>query len=78
MLNGWSTSSQLGCRAHERWEDVLRDERVDIVNISGPNQVHAEQAIAAAAAGKHLMIEKPMVLTMAENRALRDAVAQAA
>jgi len=56
---------------------VLADPRVDIVNISGPNQVHASQGIAAAGAGKHVLVEKPMAITMDENRALRDAVAQA-
>lgn len=72
-------AKQLGltCLVRERYEDVLRDPRVDIVNISGPNHVHAEHGIAAAEAGKHLMIEKPMVISMHENRALRDAVARA-
>lgn len=67
---------RLDCPVHERLDDVLRDPRVDIVNISGPNHVHAEQAIAAAEAGKHILVEKPMCISMAENRALRDAVAR--
>jgi len=66
----------LDCPIHEGLEQVLADPRVDVVNISGPNHVHAQQGIAAARAGKHLLIEKPMCLTMDENRALRDAVAQ--
>ncbi|OHB77873.1 MAG: hypothetical protein A2W31_13290 [Planctomycetes bacterium RBG_16_64_10] len=68
---------QLDCTVHERLEQVLADARVDIVDLCGPNHVHAEQGIAAAEAGRHLMIEKPMVLSSAENRALRDAVARA-
>jgi predicted dehydrogenase len=68
---------KLDCRIHESFEELLADGEVDIVNLSGPNQVHAPQGIAAAAAGKHLMIEKPMCLSMDENRALRDAVASA-
>jgi predicted dehydrogenase len=67
----------LHCTVHESYEDVLRDERVDIVNLSGPNHVHAEQGIAAAEAGKHILVEKPMVLSMTENHALRDAVSRA-
>jgi len=59
------------------FDEVLHNPRVDIVNLSGPNHVHGPQAIAAAEAGKHILIEKPMVLTMDENRALRDAVAKA-
>jgi predicted dehydrogenase len=66
-----------GCRIGESLAEVLADDRVDIVNLSGPNHVHAEQGIAAAEAGKHILIEKPMCLSMEENRQLRDAVAQA-
>jgi len=65
---------KLDCEVHDRLEDALRDPRVQIVNISGPNQVHAEQGIAAAEAGKHLMMEKPICLSTQENLALRDAV----
>lgn len=61
----------------DNFDGILRDERVDIVNVSGPNQVHTEQGIAAAQAGKHLLMEKPMCVSMEENRALRDAVAKA-
>jgi len=67
----------LDCTIYDDFEQVLRDQRVDIVNLSGPNDVHTPQGIAAARAGKHILIEKPMCLTMEENRALRDAVARA-
>ena len=67
----------LDCTIHDTYEAALADDRVDIVNLSGPNHVHAEQGIAAAEAGKHILIEKPMVLSMEENRALRDAVQKA-
>lgn len=67
----------LECGAGDDFDGVLADPRVDIVNLSGPNHVHAAQGIAAAKAGKHILIEKPMVLTTQENRALRDAVARA-
>jgi len=56
---------------------VLADDRVDVVNISGPNHVHTPQGIAAAEAGKHLLMEKPMCVSLEENRALRDAVDRA-
>jgi UDP-N-acetyl-2-amino-2-deoxyglucuronate dehydrogenase len=67
----------LDCAIGDDFSEILTDERVDIVNLSGPNHVHAEQGIAAVAAGKHLLIEKPMCLSPAENRALCDAVANA-
>jgi len=67
----------LDCPARDNFDEVLADPRVDIVNLSGPNQVHTPQGIAAADAGKHVLVEKPMAITMDENRALRDAVARA-
>ena len=67
----------LDCPAGDDYDAVLANERVDIVNISGPNQVHTRQGVAAAEVGKHLLMEKPMCISMEENRALRDAVAKA-
>lgn len=66
----------LDCEVHPSLDEVLQDERVQIVDITGPNHVHAEHGIAAAEAGRHLLIEKPMSMTVEENCALRDAVAQ--
>lgn len=65
---------ELGCGVHDRLEDVLRNPEVDIVDISGPNQVHTPQGVAAAEAGKHVLVEKPICLSMRDNRMLRDAV----
>jgi predicted dehydrogenase len=67
----------LGCDVRDSYEDVLADERVHIVDITGPSFVHAEQGIAAAQAGKHVLVEKPIALSLEENRDLRDAVAEA-
>lgn len=67
----------LDCPAGDDFDVVLADPRVDVVNLSGPNHVHAIQGIAAAEAGKHVLIEKPMAITMEKNRALRDAVEKA-
>jgi len=68
---------KLDCPVRDNFDQVLADPAVDVVNISGPSQVHTPQGIAAAQAGKHILVEKPMALTMDENRALRDAVARA-
>lgn len=67
----------LDCDVRDDYQQMLDDPRVDVVDITGPSQVHAQQGIAAARAGKHLLVEKPMGLTLAEMRALRDAVAEA-
>jgi predicted dehydrogenase len=72
-------AAQLGltCPIGDDFDRVLRDERVKIVDICSPSHLHASQAIAAAEAGKHLLVEKPVALSTADNRALRDAVARA-
>ncbi|NLF70420.1 MAG: Gfo/Idh/MocA family oxidoreductase [Candidatus Anammoximicrobium sp.] len=68
---------QLDCAVRDDFQQVLDDRQVEVVDITGPSHVHAPQGIAAAQAGKHLLVEKPMGLTLAENQALRDAVDRA-
>ncbi len=48
------------------WKDVVQDPRVDVVDITTPNSLHAEMAIAAAQAGKHIYCEKPLATTSAD------------
>jgi len=48
------------------WRRVIERDDIDIVDISLPQHLHAEVAIAAAGAGKHLFCEKPLGLTSAE------------
>ena len=67
----------LDCPIRDDYDEVLGDRRVDVVDICTPSHFHAEQGIAAAQAGKHVLVEKPVALTMDENRALRSAVAEA-
>ncbi len=44
--------------------DVLADDRIDAVSLCTPHGLHCEQAIAAAFAGKHVLVEKPMAMTV--------------
>ncbi|MEV8358161.1 Gfo/Idh/MocA family oxidoreductase [Microbacterium sp. NPDC076895] len=55
-------------------DEVLGSPLIDAVYIASPNSVHAEQVAAAITAGKHVLVEKPAVLTAQE---WRDLVAQA-
>jgi predicted dehydrogenase len=59
------------------YDDVLAASDVDIVSISTPNHLHAPQAVAAANAGKHLLLEKPTGLDVEELARIRDAVRRA-
>jgi predicted dehydrogenase len=59
-----------GCDAEESFEALLARGDVDGVYLTTPNAVHAEQAGLAAAAGKHVMVDKPIANTLADGRAM--------
>lgn len=61
------------CRISSNWRDLIADPEVDAVVIATPDHWHAEPAIAACLAGRHVYCEKPMSLTIAEGRAMADA-----
>lgn len=64
-------AAQLGVEnAYESFEDMLRDDTVDVVHITSPNDAHASQAEAALRAGKHVVCEKPLALTSKETARL--------
>lgn len=55
------------------WEDIIRDPEIDIVDIAAPSIVHAKIAIAAAEAGKHVLCEKPLALTLEDGKQMLEA-----
>src|SRR5690349_20119808 len=61
-------------RSTSDWRTIVNDPKVDIVDISVPNHLHAEIAVAAAQAGKHVLCEKPIARTADEARVMADAV----
>src|SRR5215207_3531322 len=56
------------------WREIVEDSNVDVVDITTPNHLHAEMAIAAAEAGKHVYCEKPLANTSADAARIVDAV----
>ncbi|GMO55716.1 MAG: Gfo/Idh/MocA family oxidoreductase [Termitinemataceae bacterium] len=52
------------------WKDIINDKDIDIVDICTPNNAHAEIAIAAMEAGKHVLCEKPISRTLEEAKAM--------
>ena len=55
---------------YESFEAMLADERVDVVHLATPNQLHDEQVRAVLAAGKHVVCEKPLAMTSAQTAEL--------
>ena len=59
------------------WRTVVADPEIDVIDINTPNDSHAEIAIAAAKAGKHVLCEKPLALDVKECRQMLQAVKRA-
>jgi predicted dehydrogenase len=53
-----------GCRAYHDLEALLADKAVEVVTIGTPSGAHMEPAVAAARAGKHVIVEKPLDITL--------------
>ena len=68
---GWAESAT-------DWRDVIAREDIDVVDIVTPGDSHAEIAIAALEAGKHVLCEKPLANTVAEAEAMAEAAERAA
>ncbi|MEV2213233.1 Gfo/Idh/MocA family oxidoreductase [Streptomyces sp. NPDC050997] len=68
-------AAQFGFASTTRdWREVAADPRVQAVSITAPNFLHREIGVAMAEAGKHIWIEKPVGLSVADARAVADAV----
>ncbi|MGW2524929.1 Gfo/Idh/MocA family protein [Streptomyces sp. NPDC001617] len=71
-------AAQFGFASTTRdWRDVVKDPRVQAVSITAPNFLHREIGVAMAEAGKHIWIEKPVGLDVADAQAVAGAVARA-
>ena len=61
-----------GGRVYETYEELLEDEKIDAVSICVPNEFHAKISIAALKAGKDVLCEKPMAVTLEECRQMAE------
>jgi predicted dehydrogenase len=64
-------------RFHADYREMLSNPAIEMISITAPNCVHARIAIEAAQAGKHVVCEKPLCVTLEEADAMIDACAKA-
>jgi len=67
----------LDCDIVDTYDELLARDDIDVIDICSPNVLHAEETIRAAAAGKHVVIEKPIAMDLAELKAIRSAIDKA-
>jgi predicted dehydrogenase len=61
-------ASQYGCQAYDSLDAILKD--VDVIDICTPTHLHKDMVIRAAAAGKHIICEKPLARTVEEGQVM--------
>ncbi len=62
-----------GVGGYREFDELLADPAVDLVDLCVPSDTHARLAVRALEAGKHVLVEKPIALTMAEADAMNEA-----
>ena len=67
----------LSCKIYTDYDQLIADPDVQLVSICTPNNLHAEETIKAAEAGKHIIIEKPVATNLEDLRAMHQAVQKA-
>src|SRR5690606_31560340 len=73
---GRTFASQFGFESFStNWQDAITRDDIDIVAIATPNHLHAEMAIAALEAGKHVYCEKPLAVKVEDAAAMAAAAA---
>ncbi len=59
-------TSAFGCKGYRSLEEMLGDPGIDVISVITPNHLHHDAVLKAAAAGKHVLIEKPPAMSLAE------------
>ena len=59
-------AGEFGVKAYYSLDDLLADPEVDVVNVTTPNHLHRDAVLQCAAAGKHVLCEKPPAMSLAD------------
>ncbi len=70
-------AAKYGCRAAPSYESILEDPGIEAIVNTTPNDAHLETTRVAAAAGKHVFLDKPIANTVSEGRAISEACRKA-
>jgi predicted dehydrogenase len=70
-------AQKYGCKAASSYEEILNDRSIEAIINTTPNSVHRETTVAAAQAGKHTFLDKPIANTITDARALTEACRKA-
>jgi predicted dehydrogenase len=70
-------AKKYGCRAASSYEEILEDKQIEAIINTTPNATHRETTLAAAKAGKHTFLDKPIANTIADARAITEACRRA-
>jgi len=72
-----AAAAKYGGKAYMNLDDLLGDPNVEAVHVCTPHNLHVHHVVAAAKAGKHVMVEKPMALSVSECDRMIDACEEA-
>src|SRR5687767_4710697 len=72
-----SVGERLGATVRRDFDELLADPALEAVSICTPDQLHVEPAVAAAGAGKHVLLEKPIATTLEDAQTIAQACAAA-
>lgn len=73
-----TAAERMGWQGYETdWQKLVARADIDLIDVSTPNNMHAEIAIAAARHGKHVLCEKPLAMSLEQARRMEEAARQA-
>jgi predicted dehydrogenase len=67
-------AAMYNAKAYVRYEEMLKDPRINAVSIVVPDMAHRDPCVAAANAGKHILLEKPLATSMEDGKVIIEAV----